>query len=82
MPPWQATTELIKSKVDGNCVRPPTRRQSDSEDRRKSNRLDTSSSRHLIAQRVQFFKPQSDNTKSFSWGSKGDILFCEREYPL
>ena len=82
MPPWQATTELIKSKVDGNCVRPPTRRHSDSEDRRKSNRLDTSSSRHLIAQRVQFFKPQSDNTKSFSWGSKGDILFCEREYPL
>ena len=82
MPPWQATTELIKSKVDGNCVRPPTRRQSDSEDRRKSNRLDTSSSRHLIAQRVQFFKLQSDNTKSFSWGSKGDILFREREYPL
>ena len=75
MPPWQATTELIKSKVDGNCVRPPTRRQSDSEDRRKSNRLDTSSSRHLIVQRVQFFKLQSDNTKSFSWGSKGDILF-------
>ena len=36
----------------------------------------------MIAQRVQFFKPQSDNTKSFSWGSKGDILFCEREYPL
>ena len=29
----------------------------------------------MIAQRVQFFKPQSDNTKSFSWGSKGDILF-------
>ena len=82
MPPWQATTELIKFKVDGNCVRPPTRRHSDSEDRRKSNRLDTSSSRHLIAQCVQFFKPQSDNTKSFSWGSKGDILFCEREYPL
>ena len=82
MPPWQATTELIKSKVDGNCVRPPTRRHSDSEDRRKSNRLDISSSRHLIAQCVQFFKPQSDNTKSFSWGSKGDILFCEREYPL
>ena len=82
MPPWQAIASLCKSKVDGNCVRPPTRRQSDSEDRRKSNRLDTSSSRHLIAQRVQFFKPQSDNTKSFSWGSKGDILFCEREYPL
>ena len=81
MPPWQAKTKQRKSEVGGNCVRPPTRRQSDSEDRRKSNRLDTSSSRHLIAQRVQFFKPQSDNTKSFSWGSKGDILFCEREYP-
>ena len=82
MPPWQAIASLCKSEVDGDCVRLTTRRQSDSEDRRKSNRLDTSSSRHLIAQRVQFFKPQSDNTKSFSWGSKGDILFCEREYPL
>ena len=82
MPPWQAIASLCKSEVDGDCVRPPTRRQSDSEDRRKSNRLDTSSSRHLIAQRVQFFKLQPDNTKSFSWGSKGDILFCEREYPL
>ena len=82
MPPWQAIASLCKSEVDGDCVRLTTRRQSDSEDRRKSNRLDTSSSRHLIAQRVQFFKLQSDNTKSFSWGSKGDILFCEREYPL
>ena len=82
MPPWQAIASLCKSEVDGDCVRLTTRRQSDSEDRRKSNRLDTSSSRHLIAQRVQFFKLQSDNTKSFSWGFKGDILFCEREYPL
>ena len=40
MPPWQATTELIKSKVDGNCVRPPTRRQSDSENRSRPNRIE------------------------------------------
>ena len=81
-PPRQTIASLYKSKVGGNCVRLTNRRQGDSEDRRKPNRLDTSSSRHMIAQRVQFFKPQSDNTKSFSWGSKGDILFCEREYPL
>ena len=66
MPPWQAIASLCKSEVDGDCVRLTTRRQSDSEDRRKSNRIDTSSSRHLIVQRVHFFKPQSDNTKSFS----------------
>ena len=82
MPLRQAIPGLIESEVERSYVRVMNRRQSDSEDRRKSNRLDTSSSRHLIAQRVQFFKLQSDNTKSFSWGSTGDILFCEREYPL
>ena len=37
---------------------------------------------HLIAQRVQLFKLFACNGKSFSWGSKGAILFCEREWPL
>ena len=63
MLPWQAEANLHKSKVDGDCVRVTNRRQSDSEDRRKSNRLDTSSSRHLIAQRVQFFKLQPANVR-------------------
>ena len=51
MPPRQATAELIKSKVDGDCVRLPIRRQSDSEDRGKSSRLDTSLGRHPITRK-------------------------------
>ena len=61
MPPWQATAKLIKSEVDGNCVRLTTRRQSGSGDRRKSNRLDSTSGRHPIPQASQLFKPQSRN---------------------
>ena len=33
-------------------------------------------------QAAQLFKCQSANAKPFSWGSKGAILFCEREWPL
>ena len=101
MPPRQAIANLYKSKVGGNCVRLPNRRQSDSEDRSKPSRLDTTPSRHLITrkgyatsvrqqscqrlcnpQAAQLFKCQSANAKPFSWGSKGAILFCEREWPL
>ena len=45
-------------------------------------RLDTTPGRHLIPQAAQLFKCQSANAKPFSWGSKGAILFCEREWPL
>ena len=82
MPPWQAPARPYKAKVDGNCVRLPNRRQSDSEDRSKPSRLDTTPGRHLIPQAAQLFKCQSANAKPFSWGSKGAILFCEREWPL
>ena len=89
MPLRQAIPGLIESEVERSYVRVMNRRQSDSEDRRKSNRLDTSSSRHLIAQRVQFFKLQSRNVggrgglpSHFSWGSKGGILFGKRIPPL
>ena len=82
MPPRQAIANLYKSKVGGNCVRLPNRRQSDSEDRSKPSRLDTTPGRHLIPQAAQLFKCQSANAKPFSWGSKGAILFCEREWPL
>ena len=98
MPPRQAIAKSIKSEVDGDCLRLPNRRQSDSEDRSKPSRLDTTPSRHLITrkgyatsvrqqscqrlcnpQAAQLFKCQSANAKPFSWGSKGAILFCERE---
>ena len=97
-PPRQTIASLYKSKVGGNCVRLTNRRQSDSEDRSKPSRLDTTPSRHLITrkgyatsvrqqscqrlcnpQAAQLFKCQSANAKPFSWGSKGAILFCERE---
>ena len=79
MPPRQAKARLIQSVVDGNCVRLPNRRQSDSEDRSKPSRLDTTPGRHLIPQAAQLFKCQSANAKPFSWGSKGDILFPRKE---
>ena len=35
-----------------------------------------------IPEAKRAFYPETANQKPFSWGSKGDILFCEREYPL
>ena len=78
-PPRQTIESLYKSKVDGDCVRLTNRRQSDSEDRSKPSRLDTTPGRHLIPQAAQLFECQSANAKPFSWGSKGDILFPRKE---
>ena len=81
MPPWQAIASLCKSEVDGDCVRLTTRRQSDSEDRRKSNRIATK-----IAG-TRFGKRRSSSSCSLAMQTfllgvqKGDILFREREYP-
>ena len=60
-PPRQTIASLYKSKVGGNCVRLTNRRQSDSEDRSKSNRLAPKNSRHPIRQAPQLFKLQSCN---------------------
>ena len=79
MPLRQAIPGLIESEVERSYVRVMNRRQSDSEDRSKPSRLDTTPGRHLIPQAAQLFKCQSANAKPFSWGSKGAILFCERE---
>ena len=87
MPPWQATAELIKSEVGGNCVRLTTRRQSDSEDRSKSNRIAAKNSRHPIPQAAQLFKPQSCNggvkgqSPLRSLGGPRGIFSHVREYP-
>ena len=56
MPPWQANASLHKSEVDGDCERVATCRQSGSEDRRKSSRLDTLLGRRLIRQAPQLFE--------------------------
>ena len=80
-PPRQAIASLYKSKVGGNCVRLTNRRQSDSEDRRKSNRIATK-----IAG-TRFGKRRSSSSCSLAMQTfllgvqKGDILFREREYP-
>ena len=81
MPPWQAMASLYKSEVVGNCVRVTNRRQSDSEDRRKSNRIATK-----IAG-TRFGKRRSSSSCSLAMQTfllgvqKGDILFREREWP-
>ena len=36
----------------------------------------------LIPEEQKSFEPETANQKPFSWGSKGAILFCEREWPL
>ena len=86
--PWQAPASQIKSKVDGNCRRLPNRRQSGSEDRSNSNRIDTSLGRHLIAQRKQSFNRPTANagvegdSPRLSLGVSKGVFSSEREYPL
>ena len=88
MLPWQAPASPITSEVDGNCVRPTNRRQSGSEDRRKSNRLDTKNSRHSIPQAAQLFKRPTANagvegdSPRLSLGDQKGVFSSEREYPL
>ena len=88
MLPWQAPASPITSEVDGNCVRPTNRRQSGSEDRSKSNRLDTKNSRHSIPQAAQLFKRPTANagvegdSPRLSLGDSKGVFSSEREYPL
>ena len=82
MPPWQAKANLLKSVIDGDCVRLPNRRQSDSEDRSKPSRIAMPLGRHPIRQAPQLFKLLACNVKTFLLGDlKGAVLFCEREQP-
>ena len=85
----QAIPGLIESEVERSYVRVMNRRQSDSEDRSKSNRLDIKQGRHLIRQALQFFELLACNggvkgqgPLPFSGGSKGGILFGKRIPPL
>ena len=63
------------------------RRQSDSEDRRESNRLDTKQGRHLIRQAPQLFEPLALNdgvegqSPLRSLGGSRGIFSHVREYP-
>ena len=75
MPLRQAIPGLIESEVERSYVRVMNRRQSDNEDRSKSNRLDIKQGRHLIRQALQFFELLACNG-----GVKG-IFSHVREYP-
>ena len=68
MPLRQAIPGLIESEVERSYVRVMNRRQSDSEDRSKSNRLDIKQGRHLIRQALQFFELLACNGKRLSFG--------------
>ena len=89
MPLRQAIPGLIESEVERGYVRVMNRRQSDSEDRSKSNRFryktrqapDSASIAVLRAARLQW-RGQGARPLAFSWGSKGDILSRERISPL
>ena len=57
------------------------------DNRRESNRIATPNAAKPragipIPEGKRSFKPETANQKPFSWGSKGAILFCERERPL
>ena len=87
MPLRQAIPGLIESEVERSYVRVINRRQSDSEDRSKSNRLDIKQGRHLIRQALQFFELLACNGgvkgqgPLRSLGGPRGIFSHVREYP-
>ena len=81
MPLRQAIPGLIESEVERSYVRVMNRRQSDSEDRSKSNRLDIKQGRHLIRQALQLFELPACNA-NFLWeGVREGYLFSKKRYP-
>ena len=87
MPLRQAIPGLIESEVERSYVRVMNRRQSNSEDRSKSNRLDIKQGRHLIRQALQFFELFACNGGGKgqgplrSLGGPRGIFSHVREYP-
>ena len=87
MPLRQAIPGLIESEVERSYVRVMNRRQSDSEDRSKSNRLNIKQGRHLIRQALQFFELLACNGgvkgqgPLRSLGGPRGIFSHVREYP-
>ena len=80
MPPWQAMASLYKSEVVGNCVRVTNRRQSDSENRSRPNRIEelnaaTPRAGISIPEASRSFKPETANLNAF-------LLRFQRGYSL
>ena len=83
MLPWQAKTKQRKSEVGGNCVRVANRRQSDSEDRRWSSRLDTLLGRHSHSGGIKVIQARDCQSKAFLLGfQRGYSLSRKRISPL
>ena len=85
MPPWQAMASLYKSEVVGNCVRVTNRRQSDSENRSRPNRIEglnaaTPRAGISIPEASRSFKPETAN-QSLSLGGPRGIFSHVREWP-
>ena len=88
MPPWQAMASLYKSEVVGNCVRVTNRRQSDSENRSRPNRIEelnaaTPRAGISIPEASRSFKPETANLNAFLLGfQRGYSLSRKRISPL
>ena len=76
-----ALAALISTPLDGNYCALLQDQQSDSEDRRKPNRLDTKNSRHPIRQALQLFKLLACNVKFSLGGFKGGASLFEKRCP-
>ena len=81
-PPWQAVASSNKSEVDGDCIGVTNRRQSDSEDRSKPNRLSPTPGRHPIRQAPQLFELQTANASLSLGVPKGVFSFAKENTPF
>ena len=80
-PPRQTIASLYKSKVGGNCVRLPNRRQSDSEDRSKPSRLDTKLGRHFHSGGIKVVQNRGCQSNAFLLdGHTARFLSRERKW--
>ena len=83
MPLRQAIPGLIESEVERSYVRVMNRRQSDSEDRRKSNRIATKIAGTRFGKRRSSSSCSLAMSKPFSWGIKrGRFSFMKENLPL
>ena len=87
MPPWQAMASLYKSEVVGNCVRVTNRRQSDSENRSRPNRIEELNAatprRYFHSGGIKAIQARDCQSKRLSLGvPKGIFSFAKENIPF
>ena len=87
MPPWQAMASLYKSEVVGNCVRVTNRRQSDSENRSRPNRIEELNAatprRYFHSGGIKVIRVRDCQSKRLSLGvPKGIFSFAKENIPF